>query len=92
MIGVGGGGHMELDLMQLMLKRARIGGLHPALPQPSGESGRERLPWRHTSCHPSPRRGASPFRSATSFPMAEAEAAYERFAQGAKLGKVVLVT
>ena len=89
-IGVGGGGQMELDLMQLMVKRIRIGSSTLR-----AESNGRRPTWRP----PSPRtpsrsspRDASPFRCATPFPLAGAEAAYERFSQGAKLGKVVLVT
>ena len=81
---------MEIDLMQLMTKRARIGGstLRSRTRQekagvtaavaahvlPLLESGRLRVPVAET------------------FPLAEADAAYERFAAGGKLGKVVLVT
>ena len=88
-IGVGSGAHVELDLMLLMTKRARIGGTTlrsrtrtekadvaaamTAHVMPALASGRLTVPLSDT------------------FPMAEAEAAYERFATGGKFGKVVLV-
>jgi putative PIG3 family NAD(P)H quinone oxidoreductase len=88
-IGVGGGGRMELELMDLMRKRISIGGSTlrarnrrekadvaadmAAHVLPALAAGRLQIPVYKT------------------FPLAEAEAAYEHFAAGAKFGKVVLV-
>jgi NADPH:quinone reductase len=88
-IGVGGGGRMEVELMQLMSKRVRIGGSTlrarnrrekadvaadmAAHVLPALRAGRLRVPVDRT------------------FPLAEAQAAYEHFAAGSKFGKVVLV-
>jgi NADPH:quinone reductase len=88
-IGVGGGGRMEVELMQLMQRRVRIGGSTlrarsrrekadvaadmAAHVLPALRAGRLRVPVHQT------------------FPLAEAQAAYEHFAAGAKFGKVVLV-
>ncbi|HWF16946.1 MAG TPA: zinc-binding dehydrogenase [Acidimicrobiales bacterium] len=88
-IGVGSGGRMEIDLMQLMTQRIRIGGttLRSRSRQEKGgvvagvrahvlpllATGRLRVPVADT------------------FPLARADAAYERFAAGGKLGKVVLI-
>ncbi len=88
-IGVGGGGRMELELMDLMRKRVSIGGstlrarsrrekadvaaAMAAHVLPALEAGRLRIPVHDT------------------FPLAEADAAYDHFAAGSKFGKVVLV-
>ena len=88
-IGVGGGGSMEIELMQLMQKRVSIGGstlrirsrrekadvaADVAAPVlPALVAGRLQIPVYET------------------FPLAEAQNAYDRFAAGAKFGKVVLV-
>jgi NADPH:quinone reductase-like Zn-dependent oxidoreductase len=88
-IGVGGGGRMEIELMQLMRQRIRIGGSTlrartrrekadvaadmAAHVLPPLAAGRLRVPVHET------------------FPLAEAQAAYDHFAAGAKFGKVVLV-
>lgn len=87
-IGVGGGGRMELDLLQLMQRRARIGASTmrarsrrekanmaagiAAHVLPLLADGRVRVPVCET------------------FPLADAEAAYERFGAGKKFGKIVL--
>jgi putative PIG3 family NAD(P)H quinone oxidoreductase len=87
-IGVGGGGTIELNLLALMQKRARIHGstLRPRSLEdkalaargverevlPLLEDGRVRVPVAET------------------FPMHEAQAAYDRFAAGGKVGKIVL--
>jgi NADPH:quinone reductase len=89
-IGVGSGAKVELNLLQLMGSRARIGGATlrarsrrekanvaagvEAHVLPLLADGRLRVPICDT------------------FPMAEAGAAYERFTAGGKLGKVVLVS
>lgn len=88
-VGVGSGARVELNLLQLMAARARIGGSTlrardrrekaavaaavAAHVVPLLADGRVRVPVCDT------------------FSMAEAGAAYERFERGGKLGKVVLV-
>jgi NADPH:quinone reductase len=89
-IGVGSGAKMEVNLLQLMSARARIGGATlrgrtrrekadvaaavTAHVLPLVESGRLRVPISAT------------------YPMAEAGAAYDFFLGGGKLGKIVLVS
>jgi NADPH:quinone reductase len=89
-IGVGSGAKLELNLLQLMGTRSRIGGATlrnrtrrekanvadavSAHVLPLLEGGRVRVPVCAT------------------FPLSEAGAAYERFTAGGKLGKVVLVS
>jgi len=89
-IGVGAGAKAELNLLELMGKRARIHGstLRPRSLEdkavaarlvehrvlPLLASGRVRVP------------------VAATFPMADAASGYERFASGGKLGKVVLTS
>jgi NADPH:quinone reductase-like Zn-dependent oxidoreductase len=89
-IGVGGGARMELDLLGLMHRRARISastlrartifekaavaGGVEAHVLPHLEGGRLRVPVEAT------------------FPMDRAADAYERFAAGGKFGKIVLVS
>ncbi len=88
-IGVGSGGRMEIDLMQLMTSRARIGGSTLR-----SRSRREKADVASdVAAHVLPALAAGRLTVAVSdtFPLAEAEAAYERFAAGGKLGKVVLV-
>ncbi|HEY1653251.1 MAG TPA: zinc-binding dehydrogenase [Acidimicrobiales bacterium] len=88
-IGVGSGGRMEIDLMQLMTQRIRIGGttLRSRTRQEKADvvaGVRARvLPWLAA--------GRLRVPVADTFQLAEAGAAYERFAAGGKLGKVVLV-
>jgi NADPH:quinone reductase-like Zn-dependent oxidoreductase len=88
-IGVGGGGRMDLELMDLMRRRVSIGGSTlrarsrrekaevagdvAAHVLPALATGRLRIPVYDT------------------FPLAEAAAAYDHFAAGAKFGKIVLV-
>jgi NADPH:quinone reductase len=88
-IGVGSGAKLELNLLQLMGARARIGGATlrnrtrrekadvaaavTAHVLPLLEGGRVRVPVWAT------------------FPLREAGAAYDRFSAGGKLGKIVLV-
>ncbi len=88
-IGVGSGGRMEIDLMQLMTKRARIGGstLRSRSDQEKADVTAK------VSRHVLPALAAGRLRVpvCATYPMAEAEVAYERFAAGAKFGKVVLL-
>ena len=88
-IGVGAGAQMELNLYQLMGTRARIGGATLR-----ARSRREKADVAAAvAAHVLPLLADGRVRVpvADSFPMPDAEAAYERFAKGGKLGKVVLV-
>jgi NADPH2:quinone reductase len=87
-IGVSAGAKTELSLLALMGKRARIHG-STLRSRPLEEKAitarlleREVLPLFGT--------GALRVPIAATFPLEEAAAAYERFAQGGKLGKIVL--
>jgi NADPH:quinone reductase-like Zn-dependent oxidoreductase len=88
-IGVGGGGTAELNLLALMGKRARIHGstLRPRPLEQKGDAAQRVehhvLPWVAA--------GRITVPIAATYPMAEAETAYDRFAAGGKLGKIVLV-
>ena len=88
-IGVGGGGHLDLDLLRLMHTRARI----------SGSTLRARSVMEKASVaaalesHVLPLLGAGRLRVPVegTFPLARAADAYERFSAGGKFGKIVLV-
>jgi NADPH2:quinone reductase len=88
-IGVGGGGRMEIELMQLMQKRIRIGGstLRARSRREKAEVAAD------VAAHVLPALAAARLTIPVceTFPLAEAQAAYDRFAAGAKFGKVVLV-
>jgi NADPH2:quinone reductase len=87
-IGIAAGAKVELNLSVLMAKRARIHGstlrARPLEDKAATARALERtvLPLLAV--------GAVRVPVAQSFPLEEAEAAYERFAQGGKLGKIVL--
>jgi putative PIG3 family NAD(P)H quinone oxidoreductase len=89
-IGVGAGAKAELDLLAVMAKRAHITG--------STLRGRaleeKALVSRRVEAHVLPLLQAGLIRVAVAdtFPLGEAPAAYERFAAGGKLGKIVLVS
>ncbi len=88
-IGVGGGGRLEVELMQLMQQRVRIGGSTLRT-----RSRREKAEVAAAmAAHVLPalvaRRLQVPVYQ--TFPLAEAQAAYDHFAAGSKFGKVVLV-
>ena len=88
-IGVGGGGRMELELMELMRKRVRIGGSTLR-----ARSRREKADVAaDMAAHVLPALAAGRLQVPVheTFPLAEAQAAYDHFAAGAKFGKVVLV-
>ena len=88
-IGVGGGAQMELSLYSLMAARARIGGSTLRT-----RSRREKANVAAAvAAHVVPGLAAGRIRVPVcdTFPMSEAQAAYDRFVEGAKLGKVVLV-
>jgi NADPH2:quinone reductase len=88
-IGVGSGGRMEIDLMQLMTKRARIGG--STLRARSRREKADVAAALAAHVLPALAAGRLTIPVSDTFPLAEAEAAYERFSAGGKLGKVVLV-
>jgi NADPH:quinone reductase-like Zn-dependent oxidoreductase len=88
-IGVSAGVISELNLLALMGKRARIHG-STLRARPLEEKGlaarlveREVLPFFET--------GALSVPVAETFPLEQAAAAYERFAAGGKLGKIVVI-
>lgn len=87
-IGVGGGATIELSLLGLMASRAAIMGStlrarsRPEKSEVAERARRELLPLLE--------RGELHVPLLASYPLAEAEAAYERFAEGSKLGKIVL--
>ncbi len=88
-IGVGGGGRMEIELMQLMQKRVRIGGSTLRV-----RSRREKADVAADMAKrvlPALVAGRLQIPVCETFPLAEAQAAYDRFAAGSKFGKVVLV-
>jgi NADPH:quinone reductase len=88
-IGVGAGAQMEVNLYQLMATRARIGA--------STLRARSRREKANVAAAvgaqvlPLLAEGRVRVPLADIFPMPDADAAYERFARGGKLGKVVLV-
>jgi NADPH:quinone reductase-like Zn-dependent oxidoreductase len=88
-IGVGGGSRMELELMTLMQRRIRIGGSTLR-----ARSRREKADVANDmAAHVLPALVAGRLQVPVceTFPLADAAAAYERFAAGSKFGKVVLV-
>ena len=89
-IGVGSGAKIELDLLQMMGARASIGGATLR-----GRSRRENADVAAAlTAHVLPLVDSGRLRVpiSTTFPMAEAGAAYDYFSAGGKLGKVVLVS
>jgi len=87
-IGIGGGSRMEIDLLGLMGSRATIGG--------STLRARSRVDKALVAAEVSDHvlalyeKGAVSVPILESFRLEDAEAAYERFAAGAKLGKIIL--
>lgn len=87
-IGVGAGFKAEVNLLAVMGKRATIGGSTlRARPLEQKASAMRRV---EAEVLPLFESGALTVPVAATFPLAEAEAAYERFTAGGKLGKVVL--
>jgi len=88
-IGVGGGAQIDLNLFSLMGRRARIGGstlrVRSRADKAAVAAGVAKHVW------PLLADGRLRVPVCDTFAMAEAEAAYARFREGAKLGKVVLV-
>jgi len=87
-IGVGAGFKAEVNLLAVMGKRATIGGSTlRARPLEQKAIAMRRVEAEVLPLFDS---GALTVPVAATFPLAEAEAAYERFTAGCKLGKVVL--
>jgi NADPH2:quinone reductase len=87
-IGVGAGLSAEISLLTLMGKRGRIHGSTLRARPLEEKAAVARRMERHAV--PLLARGALTVPIAAAFPMAEAAAAYEAFAAGGKLGKIVL--
>ncbi|MSO79112.1 MAG: NAD(P)H-quinone oxidoreductase [Acidimicrobiia bacterium] len=88
-IGVGGGASAELNLLGLMGKRGRIHG--STLRARSLEDKAVAARAVEHAVLPLLERNEVRVPVAAEIPMAEAESAYDRFAAGGKLGKIVLV-
>lgn len=88
-IGVGAGAKTELNLLALMGKRARIHGSTLRARSPEDKALVARLMEKHVL----PLFDAGELRVlvADTYPLEQAETAYDRFAAGGKLGKIVLV-
>lgn len=92
-IGVGAGASTEINLLALMAARGRIHG-STLRPRPLEEKA---LAVRRVEAQVLPFFGNGPETArlqvpvAATFPMSEAESAYDRFAAGGKLGKIVLM-
>ena len=87
-IGVGAGATAELPLLTLMQKRGRIHGSTLRARSLEDKAAAARAVERHVL--PLLAAGTLRVPVEATYPMAEAAAAYERFAAGAKLGKIVL--
>jgi putative PIG3 family NAD(P)H quinone oxidoreductase len=88
-IGVSAGAKAELNLLALMGKRARIhGSTLRARPLEEKAACARRV---EAEVLPAVASGAVRVPLAATFPLADAAAAYERFSEGGKLGKIVLV-
>ncbi len=89
-IGLGGGGRMELELMTLMQKRASIGG---STLRARGRHEKADVA-ADVSAHVLPGLVAGRLQVPVceTFPLAAAPRAYDRFKAGGKFGKVVLVS
>ena len=88
-VGVGGGAAAELNLLALMGKRARVHG-STLRTRPLEQKARAA---QLVDAHVIPLLAAARITVpvAATYPMAAAQAAYDRFAAGGKLGKIVLV-
>ena len=89
-IGVGAGAKAEVNLLDLMAKRGRIHGSTLRGRNLEEKAAAARAVERHVL--PLLAAGTVQVPVEATFPMADAAAAYERFAAGGKLGKIVLVT
>ena len=89
-IGVGSGAHIEVDLMLLMTKRARIGG--STLRSRSRREKADVAAAMTAHVLPALAAGLLSVPISATFPLPDAEAAYDHFARSGKFGKVVLLT
>jgi len=87
-IGVGAGATAELDLLALMRARGRIHGSTLRFRPLEEKAASARAIERHVLPLVTAGRVRVPIEAV--FPLADAPAAYERFAQGRKFGKIVL--
>jgi len=88
-IGVGAGARAQIDLLAVMGARATIGGSTLRSRSTEEKAG---VAWLvEARAVRLLGEGAVTVPVAATFPMAEATAAYERFAAGGKLGKIILV-
>ena len=87
-IGLGGGARAEVNLATLMGKRARIMGSTLRVRPLEGKAIASRAVEAHVL--PQFESGRLVVPVAATFPLADAVAAYDRFAAGAKFGKIVL--
>jgi len=89
-IGIGAGAKAEVHLGALMAKRGRIlaSTIRPRPLEEKAETARA----FERSVLPHLRTGAVKVPVAETYPLAEVEAAYDRFTTGGKLGKIVLTT
>ena len=87
-IGVGGGAKAELNLLGLMGKRGRIMASTLRARPLEEKADTARRVEKHVL--PLIEAGAVKVPVAETFPLDEAEAAYDRFAEGGKFGKIVL--
>lgn len=89
-IGVGAGARVEVDLMVLMRRRGRIHG--STLRSRTLQERAAVVAALGDATLPLLRSGRIVVPVAATFPMADANAAYDRFSAGGKIGKIVLVT
>jgi NADPH:quinone reductase len=88
-IGVGAGKIGEIDLYEIMARRARIMGSTLRTRPLEDKAAAARRLERHLLPHAAAGRLTVPI--AETFPISEAQAAYERFEAGGKFGRIVLV-
>jgi NADPH2:quinone reductase len=88
-IGLGAGQHLDLDLRVLMAKRANLAGatLRARSPEEKGQV----VAAAAQAALPHLRAGRLRVPVLASYPLEQAEAAYGRFQEGGKLGKIVLL-
>ncbi|HTX62376.1 MAG TPA: zinc-binding dehydrogenase [Acidimicrobiales bacterium] len=89
-IGVGSGARIELDLLTLMGKRATIGGSTLRVRNRGEKAAVAQAVRAHVLPLLADGRVRVPLCS--TFPLADVTRAYDRFVEGKKLGKIVLVT
>jgi NADPH:quinone reductase-like Zn-dependent oxidoreductase len=87
-IGVGGGGQADINLLALMQARGRIHGSTLRARPLEDKAAAARAVERHVL--PRVEAGAIKVPLAATFALADAAQAYERFARGGKLGKIVI--